>query len=78
MIVRWSSIFVNPTQFNDPAIWRNIQERLKKIWNCFRKLEADVVFVPSVEEMYPEEDQQTIRPGGPGPVMEGKLQGGTF
>lgn len=49
------SIFVNPKQFNNPEDLKtypgNEEEDIKSI----TKEGADVVFIPSVEEMYPEE-----------------------
>ena len=48
------SIFVNPTQFNDPKDFEKypitIEEDIKKLNN----VSTDILFLPSVEEMYPE------------------------
>jgi pantoate--beta-alanine ligase len=48
------SIFVNPTQFNDPADFEKypitINEDILKLTTA----ETDVLFLPSVQEMYPE------------------------
>ena len=48
------SIFVNPTQFNDPTDFKNYPVT---IGNDILKLEnnnCDILFLPSVHEMYPE------------------------
>ncbi|TNF40555.1 MAG: pantoate--beta-alanine ligase, partial [Bacteroidetes bacterium] len=52
------SIFVNPTQFNDPddlvKYPRTLEADLKMLSGVLR--ENDFVFVPSVDEIYPEPD----------------------
>src|SRR4051794_18059842 len=48
-----SSIFVNPTQFNDPKDFEKYPVTLS---NDIRRLErsgCDILFLPSVKEMYP-------------------------
>jgi len=50
------SIFVNPTQFNDP---KDLERYPRPIQNDLQLLEAvacDVVFLPEVDEMYPGDD----------------------
>ena len=54
------SIFVNPTQFNDPVDLESYPRTLDRDLELLRKLEADLVFVPSVKEMYPEEDERAV------------------
>lgn len=72
------SDFVNPTQFNnaeDLATYPRTEEA-----DC-RKLEeahADVVFIPSVEEMYPEPDTRVFDLGEVAEVMEGPMRPGHF
>ena len=72
------SIFVNPTQFNDPSDLDHYPRTLEQDLALLRQLEADLVFVPSVKEMYPETDRQTFDLGGLDKVMEGKHREGHF
>jgi len=72
------SIFVNPTQFNDPSDLEQYPRTLDQDLDQLQKLEADLVFVPSVLEMYPEEDKQQFDLDGLDRVMEGKHREGHF
>ena len=66
------SIFVNPTQFNDPVDLEKYPRTLDRDLEVLQGLNADVVFVPSLKEMYPEEDSRTFDLGPMDSVMEGK------
>lgn len=72
------SVFVNPTQFNnkqDLATYPRTEER-----DC-ALLEAagcDVVFMPAVEEVYPEPDNRQFDLGTVAEVMEGAHRPGHF
>jgi len=72
------TIFVNPTQFNDPSDLDHYPRTLDQDLDLLRQLEADLVFVPSVKEMYPEEDTQIFDLGNLDKVMEGKHRQGHF
>lgn len=72
------SIFVNPTQFNDPSDLDHYPRTLDQDLDLLRKLEADLVFVPSVKEMYPEEDSEIFDLGNLDKGMEGKHRKGHF
>src|SRR5664279_3672380 len=54
------SIFVNPTQFNDKNDLKNYprtpEADLKLLQRIMR--EKDIVFIPLVKEIYPEEDKR--------------------
>jgi pantoate--beta-alanine ligase len=54
------SIFVNPTQFNDPEDFRRYPRTLEQDLEISRAAGAEAVFVPDVDSMYP--------PGVPIPV----------
>lgn len=72
------SVFVNPTQFNNPADLATYPRTEAE--DC-RKLEAagvDYAFIPSVEEMYPEPDTRQFDLGPVAEVMEGAMRPGHF
>ncbi|HYJ37570.1 MAG TPA: pantoate--beta-alanine ligase [Chitinophagaceae bacterium] len=46
------SIFVNPAQFNDPRDYEKYPNTIEKDIEFLRKAETDLVFVPSVNEIY--------------------------
>lgn len=48
-----ASIFVNPTQFNDPADYSNYPKSLEADINMLEAADTDILFMPSVETMYP-------------------------
>ena len=74
------SIFVNPTQFNDPEDLkkypRTIDADLDMLSLVLR--ENDFVFVPSAEEIYPEPDTRIFNFGELDKVMEGVHRPGHF
>lgn len=47
------SIFVNPTQFNDPADYAKYPVTLEKDISLLEAAGCDILFLPSVNEMYP-------------------------
>jgi len=49
-----SSIFVNPTQFNDPKDFEKYPITLEKDIDMLESAGCDALFLPSVNEMYPE------------------------
>src|SRR5438270_8267338 len=47
------SIFVNPTQFNDPEDFKNYPVNIENDMELLVQSGCDVLFLPSVEEIYP-------------------------
>ncbi len=72
------SVFVNPTQFNDPKDLQNYPRTLEADCELLEQLNADVVFSPSVEEIYPEKDNRTFSYPPIDTVMEGARRPGHF
>ena len=76
--VRVCSIFVNPTQFNDP---KDYEAYLINIDADERALESegvDILFAPSSAEMYPAGSQTTVMPGPLALPLEGEFRPGHF
>lgn len=72
------SDFVNPTQFNDKNDLANYPRTLDADRQLLESLGADIVFAPSVEEMYPEPDTRHFSYPPTDTVMEGKYRPGHF
>ncbi len=72
------SVFVNPTQFNNPDDLRLYPRTPEKDWQLLESIGADIVFAPTVEEMYPEPDSRQFDFGGLAQVMEGAFRSGHF
>jgi len=74
------SIFVNPTQFNDKNDLKNYPRDTEKDLNLLKDVlrENDIVFTPSVEEIYPEEDTRVFNFGNLDKVMEASHRPGHF
>ena len=72
------SVFVNPTQFNNPDDLRTYPRTVEA--DCAKLEEAgvDVAFIPSVDEIYPEPDTRVFDLGPVAEVMEGAMRPGHF
>lgn len=73
-----SSIFVNPIQFNNPSDLEKYPRTLDADLEMLKAAGCDAVFVPTVEEMYPEPDHTEFDFGNLDKVMEGKFRPGHF
>lgn len=72
------SVFVNPTQFNDKTDLKNYPRTPEADLRLLEEVGADYVFMPSVEEVYPEPDTRTFDFGMIDKVMEGATRSGHF
>ncbi|MCM1309704.1 MAG: pantoate--beta-alanine ligase [Bacteroides sp.] len=72
------SVFVNPTQFNNPDDLRTYPRTEESDLRALEAAGVDVAFVPTVEEMYPEPDTRIFDLGPVAKVMEGKMRPGHF
>jgi pantoate--beta-alanine ligase len=72
------SIFVNPTQFNDPKDLLKYPRTPEHDKQLLLKAGCDILFSPAVDEMYPEKDNRVFDFGGLDKVMEGLYRPGHF
>lgn len=73
------SIFVNPTQFNNPADLIKYPRQLEKDVKMLESINCDYLFMPEVEEMYSENEEKIIFNFGKlETVMEGADRPGHF
>jgi len=72
------SIFVNPTQFNNPSDLAQYPRTLSADLSLLEAEGVDVVFVPETGEMYPSEVNVTFHFPGLDEVLEGAFRPGHF
>lgn len=72
------SVFVNPTQFNNPDDLRTYPRTEEADCRLLEAAGVDVAFIPTVEEMYPEPDTRVFDLGPVAQVMEGAMRPGHF
>ncbi len=72
------SVFVNPTQFNDKNDLKHYPRTPEADAALLEAAGADVVLMPSVEEIYPEPDTRQFDFGVVDKVMEGATRPGHF
>lgn len=73
-----SSIFVNPIQFNNLQDLEKYPRNFERDADLLKSTGCQVVFYPSVEEMYPEPQTRVYNFGMLEKVMEGKFRPGNF
>ena len=72
------SVFVNPTQFNNPEDLRTYPRTEEADCTKMEAANVDIAFIPSVEEVYPEPDTRVFDLGPVAEVMEGPMRPGHF
>ncbi len=72
------SVFVNPTQFNDKNDLKNYPRTPEADIALLETAGADIVFMPSADEIYPEPDTRIFDFGQIDKVMEGATRPGHF
>ncbi|MBA4166912.1 MAG: pantoate--beta-alanine ligase [Chitinophagaceae bacterium] len=74
------SIFVNPTQFNDPGDYKKYPQTLEKDIRLLEQSLADVLFLPEADVLYPGGygELETYQLGYLETILEGKFRPGHF
>lgn len=72
------SLFVNPTQFGDASDLDTYPADEGRDAELAAKAGADILFAPSVGEVYPNPNEISVTVGAVGDAMEGKFRSGHF
>jgi len=72
------SVFLNPTQFNDPKDLERYPRTFEEDCNILNEVGADIVFAPTPKEMYPTPDNRHFEFPPTSTVMEGAKRPGHF
>ncbi|MBC7888363.1 MAG: pantoate--beta-alanine ligase [Ferruginibacter sp.] len=74
------SIFINPTQFNDPGDYEKYPTTIEKDIGLLEKAGCDILFLPSLTDMYPGGITPTrhYELGFLATILEGKFRPGHF
>ena len=72
------SIFVNPTQFNDPKDLEKYPRPIERDITMLREAGCNVLFHPTVDEMYGPDERWHLDLGGLDTVLEGLHRPGHF
>lgn len=74
------SIFVNPTQFNNPSDFKKYPNTIESDLTLLGNINCNVVYIPSVEDLYPNLDISTKKYtfSGVEKPMEGEFRPGHF
>ncbi|MEZ5046791.1 MAG: pantoate--beta-alanine ligase [Chitinophagaceae bacterium] len=74
------SIFVNPTQFNDPADFKKYPITIESDIELLLEAHCDVLFLPEIQDMYPDgmENLPNYAIGYLDTILDGKFRKGHF
>ena len=74
------SIFVNPTQFNDPADFQQYPDTIEQDIDLLEKAGCDLLFLPDIKEIYPgnPKNDPPYQLGNFENLLEGKFRPGHF
>ena len=72
------SVFVNPTQFNNPRDLETYPRTLDADSRLLASIGTTALFAPEVKTIYPEPDTRVFHVGAVAEVMEGKYRPGHF
>lgn len=68
------SIFVNPIQFDNPDDYKTYPRDINRDIELLKKEKVNLVFVPSIEEMYKEKAATYVEVEGLSDVLEGRFR----
>jgi pantoate--beta-alanine ligase len=72
------SVFVNPLQFGPGEDFAKYPRDPERDRALAKGGGVDVLWMPSVEEMYPQSPEVTVQPGAVGTILEGAIRPGHF
>ena len=72
------SVFLNPTQFNDPKDLERYPRTFEEDCKILNEVGTDIVFAPTPKEMYPTPDNRHFEFPPTSTVMEGAKRPGHF
>ncbi len=72
------SVFVNPTQFNNPEDLKTYPRTEEADCRLLENAGVDFTFIPTAAEIYPEPDERVFDLGEVATVMEGAMRPGHF
>lgn len=72
------SIFVNPTQFNDPEDLKKYPRPIEKDISQLESVECDILFLPEVDEIYTGDETWFLDLGYLDQILEGQHRPGHF
>lgn len=72
------TLFVNPTQFGEGEDFNSYPRDEEKDRTMLQDAGADILYAPSVDEMYPNGTTATLSAGAMGSVLEGAFRPGHF
>ena len=72
------SIFVNPTQFNDPKDLEHYPRPIEADIEKLKTAHCDILFLPSVDEMYAKDETWHMELGSIENVLEGAFRPGHY
>ncbi|MFI5136958.1 MAG: pantoate--beta-alanine ligase [Sphingobacteriales bacterium] len=72
------SIFVNPSQFNDPKDLEKYPRTIEADIKMLEQVKCDVLFNPGVNEIYDDNEQWHLNIGGLEHLLEGKFRPGHY
>jgi len=72
------SIFVNPTQFNDPKDLEKYPRTIEADINLLEQVHCDILFNPGVNEIYDDNEQWYLDIGSLEHLLEGKFRPGHY